>query len=212
MPIFTLWKNTRMVVLVAATAALYVAILLPFKFAVVVPGLTEIRPGAAIPVVCSLLFGPAAAWGAAIGNLVGDIFGNMLTPGSIAGFIGNFLYGLIPFLLWKLIVRGEPNLYSFKKVGTFILGCLLSAAACAVIIAFGVKYTMGAPEKIVRMLLGTIFLNNSLMSIILGGVLLTILYPAIRALGLTYDQIMAGKAATERDLDDQPAPTEHLEA
>ena len=68
--LFTMWSNTRMIVLTAVVAALYVCLLLPFKGLVIIPGYTEIRPAALVPLFCSLLFGPAAAWGAAIGNLV----------------------------------------------------------------------------------------------------------------------------------------------
>lgn len=56
----TMWRHTKMVVLVALTGAAYVAILLPFKIATVVPGFTEIRPATGIPIVCGMLFGPAA--------------------------------------------------------------------------------------------------------------------------------------------------------
>jgi len=50
-----------------------------------IPGVTELRPANAIPVVCSFLFGPAAAWGSAIGNMIGDFFGGV-GPGDIFGF------------------------------------------------------------------------------------------------------------------------------
>jgi len=60
-----MWSNTRMVVLTAISAALYAAILIPFKVVALIPGITEFRPANAVPVVCSFLFGPAAAWGSA---------------------------------------------------------------------------------------------------------------------------------------------------
>ena len=41
-----LWRNTRMVVLVALTAATYAAILIPFKPIPIIPGITETRPAA----------------------------------------------------------------------------------------------------------------------------------------------------------------------
>jgi len=212
MNIFSMWKNTRMVVLVAVTAALYVAILLPFKAFTLVPGFTEVRPGAAIPVVCSILFGPAAAWGSAIGNLIGDIYGNMLTPGSIAGFVGNFLYGLIPFLFWRMIVRGKSGLAA-KKIAAFIIGCVISSAVCAVVIAIGVKYLAGAPNDTVKFLLSVIFVNNTGMSIIFGSILLLTLYPAVSALGLTFDKLQETKRVEESDLeleDTALAPADNL--
>ena len=56
-----MWRNTRMVVLCAISAALYAAVLVPFKVVPLIPGVTELRPANAIPIVCSFMFGPAAA-------------------------------------------------------------------------------------------------------------------------------------------------------
>ena len=50
-----------MVVLTALSAALFAAILIPFKILPIIPGVTEIRPANAIPIVCSLWFGPAGS-------------------------------------------------------------------------------------------------------------------------------------------------------
>ena len=47
--IFSMWKNTRMIVLAALTAAIYAAILIPFKAIPLIPGFTEVRPGNLIP-------------------------------------------------------------------------------------------------------------------------------------------------------------------
>jgi len=120
--IFSLWKNVRLVALVAVTAALYAALLIPFKPIVIIPGYTEVRPGNAIPIVCSILFGPPAAWGAAIGNLVGDCFGGTLTLGSIFGFIGNFFFGWLPFLTWRALVGKAALRGSFRQVLAFVVG------------------------------------------------------------------------------------------
>ena len=148
--------------------------------------------------ICSLLFGPPAAWGAAIGNLVGDILGGTLTAGSIAGFLGNFFYGLLPFVLWRALTRKEPVLNSFGNVLRFVLVCLVSSAACAAVIAAGLELMKIVSWKI---LLPTIFINNTLTSLVLGAVLLLALYPAARALGLTFTQTMALQQDGERDLD-----------
>src|SRR5438445_723265 len=82
------WRDTRQLVLAAQVAAIYAAVLIPFKVGIpIIPGFVELRPANAIPVVASLLFGPAAAWGAAFGNLIGDLFGT-LGPGSLFGLLG----------------------------------------------------------------------------------------------------------------------------
>ncbi|MCH7615405.1 MAG: QueT transporter family protein, partial [Nitrospinae bacterium] len=80
------WRDTRQIVLVAQIAAIYAAILIPFKVGIpLIPGFAELRPANAIPIVASLLFGPAAAWGAGIGNMIADCFGT-LGPASLFGF------------------------------------------------------------------------------------------------------------------------------
>src|SRR5262244_1116879 len=85
-----MWDNTRLVVFAAICASLYAAILIPFKVLPLIPGVTELRPANAVPVICSFLFGPAAGWGAAIGNIIGDFFGG-LGPGDFFGFLGNIV-------------------------------------------------------------------------------------------------------------------------
>src|SRR5256712_10458881 len=96
--LFAMWGNTRMVVLTAICAALYAAILIPFKVVPLIPGITEFRPANAVPVVCSFLFGPAAAWGSAFGNLIGDFFGGP-GPGGFFGLWADLLYCPRPLLV-----------------------------------------------------------------------------------------------------------------
>jgi energy-coupling factor transport system substrate-specific component len=188
----TLWKHTRMVVLVALTAAVYAAILIPFKIAIpLIPGFTEVRPANVIPVICSLLFGPAAAWGAAFGNLAGDIYGGTLSPGSAFGFVGNFLYGYVPYKLWaqrwRRSAEPEPDMKSVRQVVEYAAGAILASAACALIIAWGVNALGLVPFAV----LGPIILvNNAAVAIILGPPLLRILYPRVRRWGLLYRDVM----------------------
>ena len=106
--LFTMWKNTRMIVLTAVSAAVYAAVLIPFKVAIpIIPGFTEVRPAGVLPIICSLMFGPAGAWGAAIGNTIADAFGTF-GPGTLFGFIGNFFYGYIPYRMWRALGKGQP--------------------------------------------------------------------------------------------------------
>jgi len=93
--LLTMWRDVRMVSLTVVITAIYLAGLIPSKGLVIVPGFTEVRPGSALPVAFSLMFGPAAAWGSAIGNLLGDVFGGTFTAGSAWGFVGNFFMGFV---------------------------------------------------------------------------------------------------------------------
>ncbi len=104
-PALTMWRNTRMIILVAVCASIYGAALIAFKTAIpLIPGITEVRVANIFPMTFGLLFGPAGAWGSAIGNLIGDIFGGTLGPSSIAGFVGNFLLGYLPYTMWTTLV------------------------------------------------------------------------------------------------------------
>jgi energy-coupling factor transport system substrate-specific component len=242
--LFTMWKNVRMIVLVAVTAAVYAAVLIPFKIALpLIPGFTEIRPANVFPIICSLMFGPAAAWGAAIGNTIGDFFGT-LGPGTFFGFLGNFLYGYIPYRLWKSFGTGEivvshrrsagksitialiasiivtlalwlivyftgfsknPVLYVILVfVITFLFMFLTSmflsiryliitftaSAACGVIIGWGVHILGLVPFSALG---NIIVLNNLIASAVLGPILLPIIYPVVKRMGLIYTDIMEEK-------------------
>lgn len=189
--VFRMWKYTKMVVLVALCAGIYAAILIPFKGFVLIPGITEIRPASALPIVLGLLFGPAGAWGSAIGNLIGDFFGS-LGVGSIFGFIGNFMFAYIPYKIWTnlgLIKKddSEPNLKGSKKVFTYIIAAIAGSFGCALVIAWGLEVLKMVPFAA----LGTIImLNNSIPSIVLGMPLLMILYPRIKKWDLLWTDIM----------------------
>lgn len=189
--VFSMWKQTKMVVLVALCAGLYAAVLIPFKGFVLIPGITEFRPASALPIVLGLLFGPAGAWGAAIGNLIGDFFGS-LGIGSTFGFIGNFMFAYVPYKLWNnlgIVPENdkEPNLKSGRKVFAFVVATFGGAIACAVIIAWGLDILKMVPFAALATI---ITLNNSIPSIILGIPLLAVLYPRIKKWDLLWTDIM----------------------
>ncbi|MBM3890022.1 MAG: QueT transporter family protein, partial [Verrucomicrobia bacterium] len=48
-----------MVILTALSAAIYAAVLIPFKGIPIIPGVTEPRPANVFPPVFGLMFGPA---------------------------------------------------------------------------------------------------------------------------------------------------------
>src|SRR2546426_12452211 len=107
MDCFAMWRRTRMVTLTAVCAAIYAAVLIPTQVFPLIPGSTNLRPGSAIAIVLSLLFGPAGAWGGAFGNTLNDLFGTF-GPGTWFGFFGNFLLGLIPYKLLTAWNGGPP--------------------------------------------------------------------------------------------------------
>jgi energy-coupling factor transport system substrate-specific component len=180
------WQHTRMIVLIALCAALFVALLIPFKIAVIIPGITEVRPAAALPVLFSLFFGPAAAWGAAFGNTMGDFFGT-ISPGTFFGFFGNFVYGFVPYRVMRTYLNPEDKILSVKGWPALIFSIVLASGLCATIIALGVDALGMVPFPF---LVTTIFLNNMLMSIILVPLLAGLLFKRVEQMKLTWIQIM----------------------
>jgi energy-coupling factor transport system substrate-specific component len=188
--VLTMWRHTKMVVLVALTAGVYAAILIPLKGIPLIPGFTEIRPANVVPVVFSLLFGPAGAWGSAFGNLIGDFFGT-LGLGSIFGFAGNFFYGLVPYKLWGKMgpfSAGQPlDARTGRLVFEFLLIGFLASTACADIISWGVDLFGLVPFGV---LAPVITLNNFIAAAILGPFLLWLLYPRAKRWDILWTEIM----------------------
>lgn len=192
--VITMWKNTRMIILVALSAAIYAAFLIVFKGGIpIVPGITEVRPANVFPPVFGLLFGPAGAWGAAIGNFIGDLFGGTLGIGSIFGFIGNFFLGFIPYKMWGatfgLVKKDDMSqtTNNWKKILAFELVALVSSAACGIIIAWYLDIAAIVPFAFLSI---TITVNNFAAAVVLGPILLVLLYPRVKRWGLIWTDIM----------------------
>jgi energy-coupling factor transport system substrate-specific component len=182
-----MWRNTRMVVLCAISAALYAAVLVPFKVVPLIPGVTEMRPANAIPVVCSFLFGPAAAWGSAIGNVIGDFFGGA-SPGDIFGFFANLVYGLIPFKVWETIGYGEsPVPLTPLGVVKYVFACLLASVLCADLVGWGDNVLAIRPFSLLG---NVIILNNMASALALSPFILAAVYPRVRKGRLLYGDVM----------------------
>jgi energy-coupling factor transport system substrate-specific component len=190
---WTMWKNTRMIILVAVCAAIYGAALIAFKTALpIIPGFTELRVANIFPMVFGLLFGPAGAWGTAIGNFMGDLFGGTLGPGSIPGFVGNFLLGYLPYAMWTRVFPFRKISREWKAEGSwrwinYFLISFVSSTACAVVIGTFIDAMGMVPYAILTKIIA---LNNTLASWI-GVVLLVSVFSATREhLGLFWADVM----------------------
>lgn len=190
--VFSMWRHTRMVVLVALSAAIYAAVLIPFKGFVLIPGITEIRMANVFPVVLGLLFGPAGAWGVAIGNLIGDFFGT-LGIYSFFGFIGNFYFAFVPYKIWTrlgLVNHHDPEplrINTSKKMLNFALVGILGSLSCALIIGWGLELLRLVPFATLATIIS---INNSIPSVIIGLPLITVLYPRVKKWDLLWTDIL----------------------
>lgn len=189
--IISMWKYNTMVALTVLCAGIYMLFLLPFKAIPIIPGITEIRPATLFPVLFGLLFGPAGAWGSAIGNLAGDLFGTF-SIGSIFGFIGNFFFAYIPYKLWGKLefistYDRTPTINSARKLVEFGIVSLTASISCAVIIAWGLdvlKLVAFASLSVI------ITLNNTVITLLLGPIVLPAAYRFVKKSGLLWTDIM----------------------
>ncbi|HVN83363.1 MAG TPA: QueT transporter family protein [Candidatus Binatia bacterium] len=193
--VIDMWRNTRMVVLTAMSASLYAAILIPFKVLPIIPGVTEFRPANAVPVICSFLFGPAGAWGAAIGNIIGDFFGG-LGPGDLFGFFGNFLYGFVPYRVWTALMGDrDPVPRSPVQWIVFVVVIALASGACALTIGWGINLLGFVPFSVLG---NIIFLNDFLVAAVLTPILLGVIYPRVKSAKLRYTDVLAVRQRRRR--------------
>lgn len=185
--LFSMWSNTRMVVFTAVTGALYVAVMIPFKWAVILPGLSEVRPGVALPMFLAFLFGPAAAWGSGIGNFIGDFFGT-IGPGSIFGFFGNFLLAYAPYAFYRAWMgHAAPLRSGWKGVVVLIIGLLSGVFACATVISWGLNILGYLPFIFLG---ATIAINDTLFALALVLPLLAYLHPRMEKWGVAYYEVL----------------------
>jgi len=190
---FRMWKNTRLIILTAVCAAIYGAALIAFKTAIpLIPGITEVRIANIFPMAFGLLFGPAGAWGTGIGNLIGDIFGGTLGPTSLAGFVGNFLLGYLPYTMWTTFSpfaerSHEWRSESWRSWASYILIAVISSAACAVIIGSAADALGIVPYAV----LTKIITLNDIFASWIGGLLFLSVYGVTRQhLGLFWTDVM----------------------
>ncbi|MDE1798573.1 MAG: QueT transporter family protein, partial [Candidatus Micrarchaeota archaeon] len=174
-------KQLRFVIFVAV---LYAVLLVPFKPLVVVPGFTEVRPANFVPALFGVMFGPAAAWGSAFGNLAADAGGMLLgkgtlTLGSIFGFIGNFLFAYAAWRVWILLMEKGAAI-DLKRLVYFNVAGLVGSVACAVVIGAGV-FALGLQNwGAALFMVMFITVNNFLSVLVLGSIGLWLAYAQVK--------------------------------
>ncbi len=162
---------------IGVNALFYSLVLIPFnQYQWEIAGIA-LRPAAVLPVVCGILWGPAAAWGLGIGNIAGDLFGSW-SPMSILGFLINFLEPYLAYLLWHRLMRGRSLRLDARALGSFWLVTLVVTFACMLLLAAGGTIFFGRPflSKFI-----SYFGNNIFWAMAAGPVLLLLLLgPALQ--------------------------------
>ena len=159
------------------SAIIFFAIALPFRSLLsLIPGITEIRPANVIPPLLGLIWGPAAAFGISIGNLISDIISGSNLFICVTGFIANFIYAYLPYKLWYSSVVSEndqaPTLGSVRKILKYIYIIMLDSLVVTGILSL-IFETAGFSSSADSY--GLLFLNNFDFAVLLGVPLLIFL-------------------------------------
>lgn len=161
------WKNKRGLVLIAATAVMYALILTVFnEIQWDIAGIA-VRPAAALPVLFGILLGPAAAWGFGIGNIAGDLTGSWSLM-SVSGFLINFLYPYLSYLLWHRLMKGRELKMDRYGTGYYLLTAFIATFVCMALLAALGAVFFGRPfeSKFIDY-----FSNNIIWTMIAGSLL-----------------------------------------
>ena len=190
--VFGMWSNVRMVVLVALSGAMYAAAILVLRTP---PPLSTQWIDQLLPMPLSLLFGPAAAWGMALGAILAGIaLGDY--SGLISGPIGCFIAGALPFLLWSRLWPvswgRQVRLNSLRAWFLFTLLAVVSAMGGSLVIAWLMDVLRLVPFRFLALLIGL----GNIVSGTVSLALLLVVYRRVEAFGLVWWEIM-----DEQDLD-----------
>lgn len=156
----------------------FFAVSMPFRRMFSVLSVTEIRPVNAFPPVFGIAFGFWGAIGCSIGNFAADIVSGEDVTLSVCGFFPQFLYGYLPYLMWKRIGRGDNNerlrIDSFDMLLKYIFVVL--ANSVFVTLGLAVLFLIFGISDIISPLTLFLFLNNFDFCIIIGIPLLLVIY------------------------------------
>ena len=163
--LFSMYQYPSMIKSAAFCAALFafLSVVLKTSF-VLIPEVSEVRVCNILACSCGIWFGPAGAWGCAVGNLIGDL-GGSLTILSLSGFWGNFFSAWLPYKVWTVwgSVIGEdplerPSLQSKNWLIRYLVGGFCSVVSCSALLAvtFDCSGDMAAVNSFAM-----VFLNNA---------------------------------------------------
>lgn len=181
------WDSTD-VSIAALCATIYGGGLVATAGLVIVPGFTWIRPANMLTPVFGILFGIPGAVGTAVGNFIADALGGFLGVGSIGGFVGNFLLAYVPYKFMR-----DNTLRSSRSVFEYYLwGVLVASIWTAIYISWWLHLAeplIGLPLLFVwGWIAPFIFVNDALVTAIVGPFLVYVLYPVVKRWGLLWSE------------------------
>ena len=159
-------KGLRTAGLFVALVFVYLVMAIPFRVMVVIPGFTEIRPVLLLKPVYGVFFGIPGCLAFAVGNLIGDLFGDSLKWSSIAGFIANFMGPFVYRIFWSRLSKTPFSLRTGKDLLKQLGVTAVSAALDSLLITPVVMLVYDDVDE--WLFAATVFLNGAVFPLLLG--------------------------------------------
>jgi energy-coupling factor transport system substrate-specific component len=194
------WRSPRAISFVAVTTVTYLVLSLAFSGSIAAfdPGSSpRIATGGVL--VLGLLFGPAAAWGSALGYLGVEVVYGVLGFPSVFGAIGHFLLAYLGYNLWGnfgLLSDGSgPTMRSRRQIAEYFAVAFVSSSALIAITAWGYAVLGILPYFVTAT---ASFVQYFLPTVVVGPVVLYFLYPRLEDRNLLYRDVSESNASTWR--------------
>ena len=182
-------KLFRFLLICILSGIVFFLLTMPFHKILSVFTVTEVRPSAVLYPFLGISFGWPSALGIMAANFISDAVNGYSAAILFEGLVPQLLYTIVPYFLWKRLMRGEDHKHRLDCVGRvlkYVLVCLtfsvLSALGVGTLMAINFHIDPVQPALFV-------LLNNFDMSVILGCPLM-----------VASNQIISRRAGTERIL------------
>lgn len=161
-------KNITKKVLICLLSGLaYFLTTYPLRNAFAVFTITDVRPGCAIALASYICFGPCAALGCALSNLLSDYLTGQTFAVQLEGLPLQFLYGIISYYLWKSLTKNDEHRYRIDSAIKYIkvtIVCLVYALVSS--LGVGLIFYLNYVPNILD-ITKFVFLNNFTFPMIL---------------------------------------------
>ena len=195
--IFKMFGNFHMIKLTFMITLIYGFVLYFFSlysgFVLIKEGpviIVSVNPAYSLPIVLSLLFGPAAIWGVIFGTFL--VYGVPSDPSLIvAVFFSNLSLALLPYFFRERIFEEELSCKTFSSFVKFEITAFLNSSSCALI--FSWIYGLFGKDRWPMAILAFFFtINIFAMEGVIGPVLMKILYDPVNEREWTWFKAMKG--------------------
>lgn len=184
--------NSRTIALIAICGAIYIAGRpLQVQF---VPGVGGFNPTLSLGPVLSTLFGLPGAIGVTFSMPIGDAISGALTVGSAAGMLGHTFYTWVPY---KLVTA--PQMKSLGAWVRLYIALLIGGSLHLITVCGWLAFTNTLPPAVAWGATPVaISLNHILVPAVVVPILLVVLLPLVRQLGLYHRDLSGTASRTDR--------------